>query len=282
MTENKEYWHREDESEFDRTVEDHFLASNTSYRRVIRVVAAEARKGEPDERVSRLNEGLNIVEEIMRATNEDSWHVSEEKSTCERLSMWHHRQNFSLRGKKRLDPYLPALNVQEAAASYLQMSYRVPAIDRLLADMLIASELFAFADEVQSVLNMKRPLIFSWLTNNIVSLIIGIGLAVGIFWIGGGSTFTSWIAGIVAVITVLWTAWSLVVFPFYYPKVRAQHKKVEEIIGAMLDAYAVLGGSPASAKHLDERVSEATEKGVIWPSQLIVLIEDVRTRSSTV
>jgi hypothetical protein len=39
------------------------------------------------------------------------------------------------------------LDVEQAAASYLRLPYRVDALDRLLTDMLMAAEMFAFADE---------------------------------------------------------------------------------------------------------------------------------------
>ena len=86
----------------------------------------------------------------MRAVNENSWRMDEEASM--KRKFWYHDQYIRLAGKKRLEPYILRLDVEEAAALYLQLPYRVPALDRLLADMLIAAEMYAFADEVQPIL----------------------------------------------------------------------------------------------------------------------------------
>ena len=117
--------------------------------------------------------------------------------------------------------------------------------------------------------------------NNAFSLVIGCTIAGFIFWIAPDSTAMNWIAVIVLAIFLLGMAWSLITFPFFYPNIRAHYQKTKDIIGAMRDAYAALGGSPASAKHVDERVAKATDLGAVWPAQLIVLLEDIRARRQT-
>ena len=148
--------------------------------------------------------------------------------------------------------------------------------------MLVASEMFAFADEVQPILNKKMPLLLGWLLNNILSVIIGCAIAALCFWLGDGGTVMNWVGGIILALTLLGTIWSLIAYPFYYPKVRAHHTRVEGTIGAMLDAYAAIAGSPASTKHIDEMLAKATNKGAVWPSQLMVIMEDIRARSTTI
>lgn len=275
-------WDQDDATQVRNAINQHPLKSDTSYRRLLEAVATEVRKTEPGDQYWRLNQGFEVVEAIMRAVNEDGWNLLDEEHAETKKNYWYHKSHIRLAGKKRLEPYIKVDETQEAAATYLHLPYRVPALDRILVDMLVASEMFAFADEVQPILNKKLPLLLGWLLSNAFSVIIGCAIAAIFFWIGDGGTVLNWIGGIILALTLLGTMWSLIAYPFYYPKVRAHHKKVEGTIGAMLDAYAAIAGSPASTKHIDEMLAKATDKGAVWPSQLMVLMEDIRARSSTI
>jgi hypothetical protein len=275
-------WDQDDATQIRNAVNRHPLRTDASYRRLIEAVATEVRKTESEDQIWRLNQGFEVVEAIMRAVNEDGWKLLDEEHSDTKKSYWYHKSHVRLAGKKRLEPYIAVDETQEAAASYLHLPYRVPALDRILVDMLVASEMFAFADEVQPILTKKLPLLLGWLLNNIFSVIIGSAIAAFCFWIGDGGTVMNWVGGIILALTLLGTAWSLLAYPFYYPKVRAHHKRVEGTIGAMLDAYAAIAGSPASTKHIDEMLAKATDKGAVWPSQLMVLMEDIRARSATI
>lgn len=279
MAEEDDYIDDEDvDGHFKGLLNRHFLAKDYSYGRLVRAVADEAKKAPPEDQYHLLNKGLDVVGDVMRAVNDDPWRWSDDEETEKPRKFWHHQGSVRLAGKKRHEPYIPVVGVQDAAAAYLDLPYRVPALDRILVDMLVASEMFAFADEIQPFLKRKLPVLLGWLLSNIIGFIVGCALAGFLLWLGGGNTVMNWIAGIVFALTVLGTAWSLIAFPFAYPKVREHHKKLEGIIGAMLDTYAALGGSPASTKHIDERIAAATDKGVVWPTQLIVLMEDIRSR----
>lgn len=154
-------------------------------------------------------------------------------------------------------------------------------MDRILVDMLVASEMYAFADEIQPVLKQQLPILLKWLLNNVISLLFA-GIAAGaIIWMWPGSSVAYWIAGIIFGVVLLMTAWSLVAFPFFYPSVRGHLQKTRGIIDAMRDAYAALGGEPASIKHVQERIQRATDVGAVWPTQLFVLIEDIGTRRAS-
>lgn len=275
-------WNLDDDAQLRRGVERHPLIKEGSYGRLLRAVADEAKKSDQGDRYWRFNQGAEVVETILRAVNEDGWKLLDEEERDTKKVFWYHKQHIRLAGKKRLEPYITVQDTQEAAATYLHLPYRVPALDRLLVDMLIASEMFAFADEVQPILKRRLPLLLGWLLNNVVSVVAGFAIAAFVFWIGNDNTVMNWIGGIILVFTLLGTAWSLIAFPFFYPKLRAQHKKVENTLSGMLDAYVTLGGTPASTKHIDEMLAKATDKGAVWPSQLIVLMEDIRARSATI
>ncbi|MHA6719689.1 hypothetical protein ACX40Y_09575 [Sphingomonas sp. RS6] len=275
-------WNLDDDAQLRRAFERHPLIKERSYGSLLRAVADEAKKSDQGDRYWRFNQGAEVVETILRAVNEDGWKLLDEEERGSKKGFWYHKQHIRLAGKRRLEPYIIAQDTQEAAATYLRLPYRVPALDRLLLDMLIASEMFGFADEVQPILKRKLPLILGWLLNNVVSVAAGLAIAAFVLWIGNDNTIMNWIGGIILVLTLLGTAWSLIAFPFFYPKLRAQHKKVENAISGMRGAYVTLGGTPASTKHIDEMLAKATDKGAVWPSQLIVLMEDIRARTTTI
>lgn len=282
IDDDKTTWDQDDATRVRNALQRHALQSNPGYRRLLEAVATEVRKTEPGDHYWLLNEGFDVVEAIMSAVNEGSWRLLDEEHAKTEKMYWYHKGQIRLAGKKRLEPYIKLSETQEAAAIYLKLPYRVPALDRILVDMLVASELFAFADEVQAILNKKLPLLLGWLLNNLFSVLIGCAIAAFCFWIGNGGTVMNWVGGIILALTLLGTLWSLIAYPFYYPKVRAHHKKVEATIGSMADAYAAIAGSPASTKHIEEMLAKATDKGAVWPSQLLVLMEDIRARSATI
>ena len=275
-------WAQEEAANIRNEIRSHPLYKDARYARLIDDVVTEVRKTEPGNQLRLLERGLNVIDEIVYAVNEDGWELHSDEKSDVVWAYWNHKGQVRLAGKKRLEPYITVNETQEAAAAYLRLSYRVAALDRILLDMLVASEMFAFADEMRPILNRKLPLLLGWLLNNVFSLIMGSAIAAFCFWIGDGGTVMNWIGGIILALTLLGTAWSLIAYPFFYPKVKAQHKQIEGTIGAMFEAYAALAGSPASTRHIDEMLSKATDKGVVWPSQLMVLMEDIRARSATI
>ena len=276
-------WDDEESKQFRKLLERHPLYKDHSYGRLIRAVADEAKKAPEGNQCWQLNQGIEVVEEIMRAVNEDGWQMlADDKHQNEKRKYWHHSERARLEGKKRLDPYITVLGVQGAAVLYLQLPYRVQALDRILLDMLIASEMFAFADEMQPILKKKLPLLFGWLVGNVSSLLVCCAAGGFVLWLGGGATITNWIGGAIITLGVARTLWSLIAFPFYYPKLRADRRKFDGIIEAMTDAYSSLGGRPASTKHIEERIARGTDAGVVWPAQLMVLMEDIRSRTLTI
>lgn len=266
--------HRDDQ------VTSHELYLDPFWGRFVQDAARSASQVSSDEydREDNIRRGLDVVEATARAVTPDWWDRSKGQSP----RAWHHRSVFTLTNKKHSEPHIMRLEVEEATASYLRLPYRVDALDRLLADMLIAAEMFAFADERQPQLKQKLPTVLSWLWNNLKSLVIGLSLAGVLIWLAPNSTVMQWTAGIIAALTLLNTAFSLVVFPFLYPEVRTQRQKFERTVRGMLDAYATLGGSPASVPHISKMVERATDAGVIWPAPLMALLDDIAERRKAI
>jgi hypothetical protein len=258
----------------------HELFKDRSWGRVVTDVARAAAAVEGDDyvREDNVRRGLDAVEAAARAVNPNWW----DRDENEAARMWHHQSSPALAGKKRLEPYIMRLDVEEAAAEYLALPFRVERLDRLLTDMLIAAELFAFADEMQTQLKQKLPTVLSWLWGNLKSLAIGLSVAGVLVWLGQSSTIMLWIAGIIAGLTVLGAAISLVLFPFVYPAARAQRRKFNSTIMAMTDAYTALNGSPASVVHIRRLVDRATDTGVVWPAPLMALLDDIADRRKAI
>jgi hypothetical protein len=270
----------------DRLARNHFLSSHHTYGQLIRAVAREAAK-QPDElsREGAAEQGFEVVEALGAAVDPEWWEkqfrVDDNGSVPPKFKAWRH-QSISLAHKKRLEPYIIRHDVEQAAAAYLALSYRVHELDRLIIDMLIAAELLAFADEIQPFLRRWLPLPLKWITNNVLSLVLGLGLGAAILAFGPDWALAKGIAWVIIVFTVLGTGWSLIAFPILYPSTRRSERKVRDVVSAMTDAYTTLGGSPTSVKHLEGRVLKAADLGAVWPAPLIVLLEDIQARRSSI
>ncbi len=263
----------------DEQVDGHHLASDRFWGGLIASVGDEAITAEGDERfvTKNLHRGFDVVEELYYSLK-PSWKAPDKDDASRTSNSWHHDSRIQLRGKPRGEPYIGKIEVENAVGGYLDLPYRVPNLDRLLVDLLMAMEIHAFVDQMQPQLKKRLPIPFQWLWGNVLSLLIGGGIAGGIIWLAPESSVAQCIAGIVAVLTLASVAFSLVVFPFTYPTVRRERAKFEGIIAAMQDAYMTLGGAPASIRHINDMVQRGTNAGVVWPAPLMVLIEDIAVR----
>ncbi|HEY0414470.1 MAG TPA: hypothetical protein VGD66_15150 [Allosphingosinicella sp.] len=264
----------------DEQVQRHELVKDRFWGRLVTETAraAAAASADEHEREDNIRCGLDVVEAAARAVNPNWWGCDEEHPALG----WRHRSSPMLAGKKYGEPYIIRLDVEEAASCYLALPFRVDGLDRLLADMLMAAELFAFADEVQQQLKQKLPTVLAWLWGNLMSLVIGLSIAGVLLWLSPDATVMQWIAGIVAGLTLLGAAFSLVVFPFLYPGVRAQRQKFNATVMGMTAAYTTLGGSPASVPHIRKLVDRAMDAGVVWPAPLMALLDDIADRRKSI
>lgn len=264
----------------DQQVRGHELFKDRFWGQLLAEVgkAAAAVTADEYERMGTVRRGLDVIETAARAVNPDWWNRDNERSVLP----WRHQSRPTLVGNKHTEPYIIRIDVEEAAAEYLALPYRADGLDRLLTDMLMAAEMFAFADEMQPQLKQKLPTVLMWLWNNLKSLVIGLTIAGLLVGLAPDSTVMLWIAGIIAGLTVLGAAFSLIVFPFLYPGVRAQRQKFQATVMGMIDAYASLGGSPASVPHIRKLVDRATDNGVVWPAPLMALLDDIADRRKAI
>lgn len=264
----------------DKQVIGHELYEETFWRPLVIETAEAASRttAEEFERDSNIRRGLDVVDAAAQAVNENMW----DRDQGKKPKGWFHRSSPRLAGKKQDEPYIMRLEVEGAAGAYLRLPYRVDALDRLLSDMLMAAEMFAFADEMQPQLKQKMPTVLAWVWGNLKSLVVGLGIAGLLLWFAPNSTTMHWVAGIIAGLTLLGALFSLVVFPFVYPSVRAQRQKFAGTVRAMTDAYSTLGGTPASVPHIRKMVERATDAGVVWPAPLMALLDDIAERRKAI
>lgn len=264
----------------DYQVQSHPLRKDGFWGRLVLAVsrASSAAASNEDERQDFLRKGLDALEALARAVNPEWWERTEDQP----ILAWRHRARPSLAYKKRLEPYILRLEVEEGAAGYLALPYRVDELDRLIADMLMASEMFAFADEMQPQLKQRLPTGLSWVWGNLKSLVIGLAIAGVLLWLAPDSSAAQWAAGIVAVLTIGGTALSAVLFPFFYPAARAQREKFNATVMSMVDAYTTLNGSPSSVPHVRKMIDRATDAGVVWPAPLMALLDDIEARRKSI
>jgi hypothetical protein len=264
----------------DKQVLDHELYDHPFWRPYIIETAEVASTASSDEfdRDSNIRRGFGVVEAAVEAVTPDWWARSGKQTP----NGWYHRSLVSLAGKPRGDPYIMRVEVEGVAAAYLKLGYRVPLLDRLLTDMLMAAEVLTFADEMQPQLKRKLPPVLAWLWGNVVSLVAGLGIAGILVWFAPNSRAMWWVAGIIAGLTLLGAVYSLVVFPFFYPGIRKQRQKFAGTVMSMIDAYSTLGGSPASVPHIRKMVERATDAGVVWPAPLMALLDDIAERRKAI
>jgi hypothetical protein len=214
-----------------------------------------------------------------------------EKEGDARLLVWRHQDSAAQLIAKDQSPPMARYEIESAAQAYLDLPYRVPEIDRLLVDVLVALELFAYGDEATgnkmmsgggpSPLKLKpvRGFIFGHGLNLVLALILGAA-----FW---GVSLTglfpeSWLPAVWGILLVLWLgllAIGVISFPRFWLAATKARKQALALLTAMNGVYAELSSSgPISTRHIERRTRAASNEGVIWPAPLFVLLDDINGR----
>lgn len=207
-----------------------------------------------DEVCAAYEDGRSAYESLLLATNERSW-------DAEKLEPWRH-QNFipSLKGKKRLEPYILVQEIENAIAEYLQGRVRTNQLDRAFLDAGIAAELFGYMDHPSAQMT----------TFSILGYLGNLALAAILLWVSD----QAWWAN---AITVL-----LVTAPFWVPLVSRHIRATRKRLRAMIDAYLALDGAVSSVREVRRALEAARDLGAVWPNSLWVLLEDIEARRTSV
>ena len=203
------------------------------------------------------------------------------------LNFWRHEDNPLQRVKQHEPPYMHKESIQALASGYLNLPYRVPRLERLLVDMLIALEFYPYACEMFREEQFQPLPVFSPLKQRhaLASYFIGLfwdfvilgGIAVGaqafpIF----GQTAADWITGIALFLLAAVILISTISLPLAWRGQRNARKEVRTLLMHMQDTYAELasGQVAASTRRVRDLASRAADAGVVWPNPLFAILDD--------
>ena len=103
---------------------------------------AASRNAPPEDMILMPKMALRSYGELVGSVTQ--WNTGVE----EQLNFWPHNDPALSHIQKHGKPYMARESIEGYASDYLKLPYRAPMLERLLVDMLIALELYAFADEM--------------------------------------------------------------------------------------------------------------------------------------
>lgn len=204
------------------------------------------------------------------------------------LNFWRHDDNPVQLVKQHGPPYMDKNSIQGLASNYLNLPYRVPRLERLLVDMLIALEYYAYAD-----LMLHKPFA-RWLLPAISPLKRPHALAsyfMGLFWdvliLGGiafaaqafpifGQTAADWTTSFALFLLAAVILISTMALPFAWRAQRKERNEVRTLLMLMHETYAELafGQAAVSTRRVRDLASKAADAGVVWPNPLFAVLDD--------
>jgi hypothetical protein len=198
------------------------------------------------------------------------------------INFWNHIDDTAKRVRSGDFPDLRRDDIEAGAAVYLRAPVRSQQVDRLLADLLVAVEYFAYAEQVRysPFVRIRHPL--SVYIRVRVQLAIFFGAIAGVAY-GIASVETAlWVAvaclALFGIDTVLATIRLLIALA-----ARAQGKGTatsEDLLLLMDSLYQDLrSDGPINALHIREKARKAHQLGIRWPAMLFALLDDIAART---
>lgn len=222
-----------------------------------------------------LRDGADVVFMIDESIE---WSANKDGSTD---ALWHHRESIEVFDELRAKaaPRFNRFTIEEAVQVYLQLPYRSPVIDRILIDLLVSVELYAFADWVRR--HRLRPLL-TWLVDKVVTLFLWALIFLVLWGLSVVGLFhDDWLFPanlIIGVLVFVYFAFSTLMLPNSWWRGHKQNKKTADLMSNMVGVYSELSGEAISARHIEHRARSASDAGVVWPAPLFVLLEDIIKR----
>jgi len=218
-----------------------------------------------------------------------------EKRRDRKLNFWTGLRQPFIELKRHEDvPDINRTSIEAAAGKYLALPYRCVEIERVLIDMLIAAEMYAYGGTVL----IKVPLIDlwnynvsplyyrpirAWLVGQAGNLaLFGIPIALAWWaaskqWIEGQTAF--WIGLGSGALWLLFLVFGIILLPFLiWASARAKAETLNRL-NAMQGAYAALqSAGPFSARHVIQQLEAAAAQQVVWPAPLYALLDEINAR----
>lgn len=236
-------------------------------------------------------DACNFVVNLRNSVREfDYWSVDDDDDDdfWKDSKIWEHEDRPVQLVKENKIPKLDRTEIELLVSDYIDTGFKCQALDRVLVDVVVAIELYAFSDEMineetiglypnRSPLKQSNVIFSTLLTTVVCCLLLG-----GLLWLAMvfDQTWVHWTTGIIAVLIALTAGWDLVTLPLRWFHQRRAQKNVFELINGMNGVYAELNSDGAiSADRILREVDRVAVLGVVWPSPLFVLLEDIKKRT---
>ena len=218
------------------------------------------------------------------------------KNTEERFNYWRHKERPLHLIKTKKSPYMERSEIESAVGEYLNLPFRDERIDRLLVDILIALELYAYGDEIYNAnddmpwwysspyAHLKINPFWHFVKGQLFSAIVFLGSAAVAFFSGMrnwiSDSLATGIATILVSIFLILFLLGLLFLPRFWRSTSKLKEKTYDPMIAMLNVYSgMISNGPISAIHILEAVKKAEDKHISWPAPLFALLDDIITRT---
>jgi hypothetical protein len=269
----------------------------TEYGRALDAISRAAleynAEAEEDSFERLLDRGIAVVSQLRWAVQGDTQNQDE----VQQLKLWSHREQPLWEVKKGQIPDFNRAEVEAIVGDYLALPYRSQYLDRILIDVLIALELYSFADEMLNEPSLpgipaRSPLVRShpvvrFLRFRSVEAVVLLAPA-GLLVLLAQNRYLSEVwankaSSVLVGIFVLSAAWGAIVLPFDWRSHKKSTRLTRSLMNEMISCYSELKtNGPVSARRLVERLGTAADKGVAWPAPLYALLDDILGRTGRI
>ena len=269
-------------------------AEYSAYGRALKAVSYAAMayvREHPEQGLARpIEKGFSVVSLIRYSTD---GRTKDDDLDPNRL--WTHQDAGLDMVVAKRTPEFARTDIEEVVGEYLALPYRVELLDRTLTDLLIALEAFQFADQMineiafpmlgppKSPLKRPHPL-WAFVKNSFLNAAF---VAFLIACVAGLNHIhivnDGWMYGLSLTFVGLWVlieVLGVIALPAQWIAHTKANNRIRTLIGEAFALYRELQTTgPVSARHLLERLKDTTDKGMLWPSPLYVLLDDVMART---
>jgi hypothetical protein len=204
------------------------------------------------------------------------------------VNFWHHISDAAKLVRAGDIPRLDRESIETAAARYLKSPLRSQQVDRLLVDLLVAQEYFAYAAHVRyAPFGHRRHPLVAYLRGRVWSMALCAVLTGIAFWIGRSMSIPDiWEAAIMLggiglfCLDTIGATIGLIVALVARARGRG-HATSTDLLVLMGDVYQGLKSAGLiSATHILSKVKASDEQGVGWPATLYPLLDDIVGRTA--
>ena len=169
-------------------------------------------------------------------------------------NFWKHERKPKRLIRALNSPDMDRGSIEKAATDYLKLPYRSPALERVLVDVLIALEMYAYGYRI--VPNV-RFFLFLWVIPSILLGVVGLGVG---SLLGYGNWTAENLLWVVLLCSVGPALAAVLSWKTLLPMVRTYSE---------LESWGAV-----SSRRVHEVAVKAADKGVVWPGPLFAVLDD--------